>query len=94
MCLEVLHILSEHDVFNVAVFQQYFVLGHFSCPIFPARCSCKSLLVVLTDFPSQNKMLLLYRDCISMQGDKLQNCHHSFFPSMYLADPCATYLMR
>lgn len=60
-----------------------FFLPNFSCYLF--------LLVVLTDFPSQNKILLLNTNWISTQGGKLQHCHNCFFPPVSLAGPCATY---
>lgn len=52
--------------------QQYFVLATCLNPVSPAWlwAPCKSSLVNLTDFPSQNKMLLLNTACVSTQGEK------------------------
>lgn len=78
-----------------------FVLGNVSYPVSSPSPSCKSLLVMLTDFHGQNKILLLNTACISAQGEKLLNCQHVgvfwfifFSPPVSISGSCATYCIR
>lgn len=88
-CLEVLHTLSELDPFNGTTFQQVVVVVSISRSGSPAAPSCKSLLVISTDFPSQNKILLWSTACFSAPGEALRNSQLGFFPPVPLSASCA-----